>query len=350
MHLAQLKLFCLVGTAFCLAANAAEPPVTAAPTFVGEAAALREIEKRLPRIAQSEGRVLLLGETGTGKEIYARRIHAMSPRALRPFIAVSIADLNPNLVDAALFGVKKGSFTGADRDTTGLFEAANGGTLFLDELGEMPKAAQLKLLRVLEEGTVRPVGANEERAVDVRVISATNSNLEDAVENETFREDLFYRLNVFTLTLPPLRERKDDLFLLVEHFQSVLENRNSVLRGKVFSQQALMKLQEYHWPGNLRELRSAVEHALVVSDSQVIGVEDLPAKIARYDAGTPTPSKSSGGNDGPTAGRTLKEVLAAHCLSTYQRLGTAQAAAKELQISPRTLSKHLDSAKGASDP
>jgi len=337
--------------------DAAPPPITA-PEFIGDAPALDEIEQKLPKIAGSEARVLIIGETGTGKDVYARRIHTMSPRAKGPFVAVSLAEINEQLVDAALFGVKKGAFTGATEDKVGLLEYANGGTLFLDELGELPKATQTKLLRALEEKKIKPVGSNEERPIDVRVISATNANLVQAVADGTFREDLYYRLNVFQIEVPPLRERKEDIVRLAEFFQTQLESQGKVPKGKIISQQTFMHMQNYPWPGNVRELRSAVERALVVSDGQMVGIEDLPPTIAHYKPNTAIVASDAKGAEltdmlaFSASGIPLKleQILDLHCKRVLAEAGgDEKKAAAQLDISREALKKRIKRA-GESDP
>ncbi|HNW59113.1 MAG TPA: sigma-54 dependent transcriptional regulator [bacterium] len=233
------------------------------------------------RAAVSRTTVLILGESGTGKELVAKAIHLASPRATKPFVAVNLAALPESLVESELFGHEKGAFTGADRVRTGRFEAANDGTLFIDEVGDMPLPIQAKLLRVLQEQAFERLGSSTPIKVDVRLIAATNRSLEDLVKTRAFREDLYYRLNVVRIELPPLRERKSDIPLLAEHFvhQFAAEN-NRPMQG--CTREAMDLLMKYPFPGNVRELQHLIEQAVVLSRDQWIGVEDLglPAATA----------------------------------------------------------------------
>jgi len=228
------------------------------------------------RVAASDASVCIFGQSGTGKELLARAIHRASPRSGAPFVAVNCGAIPEGLLESELFGHKKGSFTGAVSDRRGLFQAAQGGTLFLDEVGDMPLPLQVKLLRALEERKVRPVGSHESHDVDVRVIAATHRNLEQMVQGGKFREDLFYRLNVISIRVPPLRERTDDIPLLVQHF---IEKHGQGRRAKV-SAGALGCLRRFAWPGNVRQLENEIRRALVLSDD-VIDVEHLSAEVQR---------------------------------------------------------------------
>ncbi|MBI2930773.1 MAG: sigma-54-dependent Fis family transcriptional regulator, partial [Planctomycetes bacterium] len=224
--------------------------------------------------AKSDLTVLLLGESGTGKEVVARLVHRMSGRAGGPFVAVNCVALNENLLESELFGHEKGAFTGAAGRRTGKIELAHGGTLFLDEIGDISAAFQAKLLRVLQERSFERVGGNEAIEVDVRVIAATNRDLKKAVAEQRFREDLFYRLNVISVSLPPLRDRRADILPLAETFLK------RMARGAtVFSAEARAVLEGYAWPGNVRELKNAVERAAVLSEGAEIGLADLPAEV-----------------------------------------------------------------------
>jgi len=219
--------------------------------LIGEAAATKTLRDMITRVAPSDATVLLRGESGTGKELAARSIHRRSKRADKAFIPVNCAAIAETLLESELFGYRKGAFTGADKDREGLFEAARGGTIFLDEIGEASLSVQAKLLRVLEEKKINRVGDPMERGVDVRVIAATNRSLEVAISERTFREDLYYRLLVFPVDLPPLRDRADDIILLVDHFLDALGRRKNSLSAKTVA-----KLRAYRWPGNVRELRN----------------------------------------------------------------------------------------------
>jgi len=235
--------------------------------------------------AQSDAALLVQGESGTGKELLARAIHRASPRHAKPFVAINCGAIPPELLESELFGHVKGAFTGAGRDHPGLFLSAQGGTVFLDEIGDMPPALQVKLLRVLQEGEVRPVGATETRAVDVRILSATHRNLEEAISAEVFREDLYYRLNVVNLMLPPLRERREDIPLLAQHFLGMLtEKYQRRIHG--FAPDALEMLSAADWPGNIRQLRNVVEQCCALCTTATIpatlvarALRDRPAEI-----------------------------------------------------------------------
>jgi len=252
--------------------------VTASPTMEALLA-----EARLA--AQSEASLLIQGESGTGKELLARAIHRASPRRDKPFVAINCGAIPAELLESELFGHLKGSFTGAGRDHPGLFLSAEGGTVFLDEIGDMPVQLQVKLLRVLQEGEVRPVGATDTRKVDVRILSATHRNLEEAVASGEFREDLYYRLNVVSLTLPPLRERREDTPLLAQHFLSVLtEKYQRRIRG--FAPDALEMLAAADWPGNIRQLHNVLEQCVALCTTPTIpatlvarALRDKPAEI-----------------------------------------------------------------------
>jgi two-component system response regulator GlrR len=235
--------------------------------------------------AQSNAALLIQGESGTGKELLARAIHRASPRHAKPFVAINCGAIPPELLESELFGHVKGAFTGAGRDHPGLFLSAQGGTVFLDEIGDMPPSLQVKLLRVLQECEVRPVGATETRAVDVRILSATHRNLEEAISAEVFREDLYYRLNVVNLMLPPLRERREDIPLLAQHFLSMLtEKYHRRIHG--FAPDALEMLSAADWPGNIRQLRNVVEQCCALCTTATIpatlvarALRDRPAEI-----------------------------------------------------------------------
>lgn len=250
------------------------------PDLVGNTPSMQRVKKIVDRIAPTDSNVLILGETGTGKELVARRIHELSGRADRPFVAVNCGALPENLVESELFGHRKGAFTGADTPRKGLIEVANGGTLFLDELGELDKAMQVKLLRFLESGEVRRVGENEAFHVDVRVVSATNRPLQDMVEQGTFREDLFFRVNTFEISLPPLRERKEDIADLARSLIARHLKRPHVT-DDLLSPEVIEVLQQHEWTGNVRELANALEHAVILSDGGKISPHDLPASVTR---------------------------------------------------------------------
>jgi len=248
--------------------------------MVGRSAAMRAVFADMRRVAPTDSTVLITGETGTGKELVARGIHELSPRCAGPFLAVNCASLSPGLLESELFGHREGAFTGAVRDREGVFQAADGGTILLDEVGDVPPEVQLRLLRVLQEKEVTPVGTERAVPVDVRVIAATNADLKREVEEGGFREDLFYRLKVFRIELPPLRERISDLPLLIRHF---FEEGDGAEReeGGAFacSPLAMRLLQAYEWPGNVRELFSALESASIQAGGRRIEAQHLPPEI-----------------------------------------------------------------------
>ncbi len=245
--------------------------------IIGKSDALQKIFALVKKIADTNATVLIQGESGTGKELIARAIHLNSSRTSNPFLAVNCGALPESLLESELFGHTKGSFTGAVSDKKGLFRAASGGTLFLDEIGEMPTALQVKLLRALQEHEVMPVGATEAVKFDARIIAATNKNLEHEVKEQRFREDLFYRLNVIELTVPPLRERIEDIPLLVKHFVAKCASVQNTFE-KLVARDAMEALANYDWPGNVRELENAIERAFILSSDE-IDVESLPQKV-----------------------------------------------------------------------
>ena len=248
---------------------------------------MQEIFSLVGKVTDFKTTVLILGESGTGKELIARAIHYNGRRAGRPFVAVNCGALPENLLETELFGHVKGAYTDAVGDKAGLFEQADGGTLFLDEIGEMPFHLQVKLLRVLQEEEIRRVGATASKKVDVRVISATSKDLEREVARGGFREDLYFRLNVFTMTIPPLRARMEDVPLLVAHFLLKIGEKLGH-RGVGCSAIALKALMSYHWPGNVRELENAVERALVLSEGAFLDVESLPATVSGRETEEPS--------------------------------------------------------------
>ena len=247
---------------------------------IGKSRRFTDVLRLAEQVAPNESTVLIQGESGTGKEVLARYIHNLSNRADGPFLSINCGALPENLLESELFGHVKGSFTGAVRDKQGLFAAARGGTFFLDEVGEMPPSLQIKLLRVLQEREVIPVGATETIPVDVRIVAATNRDLEEEVRRGHFRSDLFYRLNVIALELPSLRDRRDDLVLLIDHcLQELASDRENA--PKALSADALDAVMVYDWPGNVRELQNALEHAVVLSKGTLIEPASLPERITR---------------------------------------------------------------------
>jgi two-component system, NtrC family, nitrogen regulation response regulator NtrX len=247
--------------------------------IVGRSFALRQVLDRVEKVAPTDARVLVTGENGTGKELVARAIHRLSPRAERPFVEVNCAAIPSELIESELFGHMKGSFTGATEDRAGKFELADGGTLFLDEIGDMSLAAQAKVLRALQEGIVTRVGGAKPIRVDVRVLAATNKDLEEEIREGRFREDLFYRLNVIPLHIPPLRERREDIPMLVRHFVET-SARAANLKPRAFTDDAVDRLQRMDWQGNVRELRNTVERLLILAAGPVVGGEDIDLLVA----------------------------------------------------------------------
>jgi two-component system, NtrC family, response regulator HupR/HoxA len=247
--------------------------------MIGKSKPMQELYTMLEKIKSSESTVLVNGENGTGKELIAKAIHYNSARKDMPFVTVNCSAFNENLLDSELFGHMKGSFTGANRDKKGLFEVAHRGTLFLDEIGDMSPTMQVKLLRVLQEGTLTPVGSTDQKKVDVRVLAATNKNLKEMIEEGTFREDLYYRINVINLVVPPLRDRKEDIPVLMDHFLS-RGCKEKDIPLKQLSKRSLEKIYDYPWPGNIRELENEMERLIVLSgDDKMVGPELLSARI-----------------------------------------------------------------------
>ncbi|MGD8961053.1 MAG: sigma 54-interacting transcriptional regulator [Desulfobacterales bacterium] len=261
--------------------------------LLGESPPMLRLFELIENVAQTDAPVLIHGQSGTGKELVARAIHEDSPRKDRPFIKVNCAALNENLLESELFGHEKGSYTGADRTRIGRFEAAHEGTIFLDEIGDIPLGIQVKLLRVLEEKEIERVGDHRPIPVDVRIISATNKDLENLIAQGLFREDLFFRINVFPLKCPALSERIDDIHLIVQNFikQNAAKSSKTIVG---LTPEAMEVLTNYSWPGNVRELRNAIEYAFVLCSGQWIGVEHLPPKITAGSKRAPTrPHQSS---------------------------------------------------------
>ncbi|WP_022852692.1 sigma-54-dependent transcriptional regulator [Thermodesulfatator atlanticus] len=258
-----------------LKARLAELSPPEAPDIIAESPKMREILRLVSKVAQTEATVLILGESGTGKEVIANLVHRLSPRAKAPFVKVNCAAIPEGLLESELFGHERGAFTGADKSKPGLFEIADGGSIFLDEIGDLPLALQAKLLRVLQEGVIRRIGALREIKVNVRIIAATNKDLEEMVKEGLFREDLFWRLNVFSVKLPPLRERKEDILPLCRFFLAKFSQKHGKTI-KDFSREALDVLLSHHFPGNVRELENIIERAVILADQDIITLDDLP--------------------------------------------------------------------------
>ncbi len=268
-------------------------------SLVGAAPAMDRCNGLIDRVRREDCSVLLLGESGTGKELIARAIHYDGPRCDRPFVPIACAAIQPSLFESELFGHEKGAFTGAHARKAGLFEIASGGTAFLDEIAEIPLELQAVLLRAIEEKKVRPVGATEYKSVDVRIVAATNRPLEELVDQGQFRRDLFYRVNVVTIRVPPLRERKDDIPLLADHFIRRYAARGGARKVAGISLEAIHVLQRYDWPGNVRELEHAVERACTLGRGESIEVADLSSEIVKAVAVK---------GRGPASERSLKEM------------------------------------------
>ena len=297
---------------------------------IGRSQAIREVLGRIVKVAPTDATVLITGESGTGKGELARAVHVKSPRAKGPFVALHCASLAESLLESELFGHERGAFTGAEKRRIGRFEQANGGTLFLDEVGEIPAATQVKLLRVLQERTFERVGGNEPVAVDVRLIAATNRDLAAAVHEGRFREDLYYRLNVVHIDMPPLRVRDTDVLLLANHFlrRFAADNKRSITG---FSDQARAKIVAHRWPGNVRELENAIERAVVLCEGPLIEEEHLPIDVAPVAKGAVR-----------IPGATMAEIERYAILSTLEATnGSTTRAAEMLDISVRTIQYRL---------
>jgi DNA-binding NtrC family response regulator len=322
--------------------QAAEGPTV----MVGNSAVMKSVNRLIATVAPTDSTVLILGETGTGKELAARAIFEQSRRADGPFVPVNCGALSENLVESELFGHRKGSFTGAERDHKGLFEVANGGTLFLDEVGELNKNIQVKLLRFLEAGEIRRVGDNEPIRLDVRVLCATHRDLREMVKEEDFREDLYFRINTFEIRLPALRERREDLPELARFLLARAARRPVEQVTKLLSPEAIDTLLEYDWPGNVREMRNVMEHAWIIAGGTEIATEHLPSHLRAGGPPTLTLSRVDEAHAGlPPAHsqpRTLKEVEMEHILRVLEKhRGNKPLAAAELGIVLKALYNKL---------
>jgi formate hydrogenlyase transcriptional activator len=304
--------------------------------IVGASTALREVLAQVAKVAPTDSTVLISGETGTGKELIARAIHKRSNRSARAFIRVNCAAISPSLITSELFGHEKGAFTGALQRRIGRFEAADGGTIFLDEIGDLSIEVQMALLRVLQEREFERVGSSQPLAVDVRVLVATNRDLKSAVDAGTFRQDLFYRLNVFPIHLPPLKERVDDIPLLVEYFV----DRYAQKAGRKFkdlSSKTLVLFQRYHWPGNIRELQNVIERAVILCDTETFSIDETWLKLE-----SPPPS----GPAAPLAATLIereKQMIEAALARCQGRISGVNGAAKMLGIPRQTLDARIAS-------
>ena len=318
--------------------------------------AMRRVMAQLERVAASESRVCILGETGTGKELVARTIHERSARAAGPFVTLNCAAVPAELIESELFGHEKGSFTGASGRHIGKFEQADGGTIFLDEIGDMPLNMQAKLLRVLEEGEVERIGGDKTIAVNVRVVVATHRDLEARVREEKFRQDLFHRIYVFPLVLPPLRERRDDIPALVQHFAEQVSAQNG-WKPVPFTDEAMGALQSYSWPGNVRELRNMVERLMLLATEGKVDLATVQMALPKASAGAA--SEAVGAGSGPLADRVQcfeRDVILAELKRSHHNMSMAAKSlglershlykkAEQLGIDLRTLRRE----QGASD-
>lgn len=294
--------------------------------LVAQSPSMRAVLSRAKKFAENDAPVVILGESGTGKEVLARALHANSIRSSRPFVAVNVAALPSELLESELFGHVKGAFTGADRVKAGLFEEAHGGTLFLDEIAEMPLALQAKLLRALQDGEIRRVGESRPFDVDARVVCATHRDLEELVARGTFREDLYYRLKVLTLRVPPLRDRREDILPLAHRFL------DDEAPEKSFAKDAEARLLGHRWPGNVRELQNAVKHGAALSSDHLVRADDLPEELGKS------------GSNGHTlyTPRTLADVEREHVLTVLEACrGSQTEAARVLGIGRNTLWRKL---------
>ncbi len=307
------------------------------PTLVGQTPAMLEVKRLIETVAPTDATVLILGETGTGKDLIARNLHDRSLRASGAFIPVNCGALPENLIESELFGHRKGAFTGAENHRKGLFEVANGGTLFLDEVGELNKNVQVKLLRFLESGEIRRVGENDPFRVDVRILCATNRDLRDMIATEQFREDLFFRINTFEVYSPPLRERPGDIPELAGHLLSRFSSRRGGLEP-ILTPEAAEALMAHDWPGNVRELANAIERATILAGGGPIRAEHLPTSASTARRSTPTPTVAGPHFSIPDGKPTLKDIEMKYIQVVLEKhSGNKPAASKELGISLKTL-------------
>ena len=303
--------------------------------IVGSSAKIQDVLRMISRLKDTRTPVLISGESGTGKELVARAIHFRGSFANRPFVAVDCGSLVPTLIESELFGYEKGAFTGALRSKTGLFQSANGGTIFLDEIGELPLEMQAKLLRVLQEKEIRPVGSNQKVKVDVRVVAATNRDLEAEYRNGTFRKDLYFRLNVVTVHLPALRERRSDIPMLAHWFL----DRHAPDSAMQVTHTAMKCLLQYDWPGNVRELENCIERAVALGDGKIIDLSDLPPTIASASPSADVPVSAI---TGAVSSTDLEDIERATIERVFEQVkGDKAMAGKMLGISRATLYRKL---------
>ncbi|HEY7319327.1 MAG TPA: sigma 54-interacting transcriptional regulator [Candidatus Binatia bacterium] len=313
--------------------------LSSSSAILGEHPSIKKIHEIIQRVAATDVTILITGESGTGKELVARAIHNLSLRADRAFVPVNCAAIPENLLESELFGHARGAFTGAHSSRAGLFQLANHGTILLDEVGELPLPLQAKLLRVLQDGKVRPIGADHSVGVQVRVIASTNKDLAQQVEKGSFREDLFFRLQVIPLHLPPLRARRSDIPLLVNHFLDKSTRKHSV--SVSITREAMIYLWEYDWPGNVRELENLIERLVLLSDNAITDLKDLPPNIRSYvsDKKCPQPTLGSGQIDLRDATEQLQCRLMGEALRLTN--GNKSAAARMLGLKRTTLVARL---------
>ena len=310
-------------------------------SMIGSSPSMRKVYQIVEQAAPTSASVLIWGESGTGKELVAKTIHQLSPRAQQPFVPINCAAIPETLLESEIFGHEKGAFTGATDRREGCFELADRGTLFLDEIAEMTPATQVKLLRVLQERTFRRLGGRHEQTVDVRMIAATNVVPTEAVKSGKLREDLFYRLHVFAIELPPLRQRKEDLPLLIQSFITEFNARNNK-RVSAVEPAAMKVLEHYHWPGNVRELRNVVERAVILSSGEFLELKHLPPYVTE----TPAPAPPTGGA-ALTPGMTVEEAENRLIMLTLDHArGNKTRAAEILGISLKTLHNKLNKMRG----
>jgi Nif-specific regulatory protein len=312
---------------------------------IGQSDKMKEIFETVHRVAPTKATVFLRGESGTGKELIARAIHYNSPRAKGPFIKINCTALPETLLESELFGHEKGSFTGATHERKGRFELADGGTIFLDEIGDIPVSTQMKLLRVLQEKRFERLGSSRTISVDVRIIAATNQDLEKAVKEGSFREDLYYRLNVIPIFLPPLRERREDIPLLVEYFLQRFNEENK--KGVRISDEAMRLVLEYPWPGNVRQLENCIERLVIMTDEETIRVEDLPYEIRAFNRDLIGQSHGSSKLERKTRSlslpKTVEEIERERIIEALQKCGWVKSrAATLLEISPRQIDYRIN--------
>ncbi len=313
--------------------------------IIGTHPLIQKLHHLIQKVAKTEATVLVTGESGTGKELVARKVHEQSNRADQPFVAVNCGTIPGDLLESEMFGHQKGSFTGAIGHRPGMFQLAHGGTMFLDEIGEMNPMMQVKLLRVLQDREIRPVGADMPFKVDVRVIAATNKDLTAEVEARRFREDLFYRLQVIPIALPSLRERRSDIPILIEHFLGIHNDKRPYAIS--ISEEAMVLLWEYDWPGNVRELENTIERLVVLSDAPVVRPDHLPSNIRSFlsEKKIPRPKLSEEGMDLNTAVEEFENRIIDEALRRTK--GNKQAAARLLGLKRTTLVAKLRRKRGA---